>query len=308
SEVSVVIPTYNGKNKLAGALEALQKQTFRDFEIVISDDGSTDGTSKWVGENAPFAKLRTGPNLGRAGARNAGAKIASGNWLIFLDDDMHPEPDCLQKLVERAQTNEGIFTGAQRIPQLSHEDPKREECLAYRRYLERRWQKEIPAVFAHLNAQNIFFTAAVCLIPRKFFEHLGGFDERLRDAEDLDFALRALEAQINVFYEPAAVAWHHDFPTLHEYVLRQIEYRAATARLLGLHPEYVEKYARFGVDIRISPIKKLSYWLTAHPATLSLLFIPRALIPENLRFRMYDRVVSGLSLYFPDRMLKHANQ
>ncbi len=300
--VSVVIPTYNGKEKLPGALAALEKQTLRDVEIIVSDDGSTDGTSDRVRMHAPHAICRTGPNLGRAGARNAGAKLASGEYLVFLDDDMRPEPDCLQTLVERAEKHEGIFTGAQWIPNISLDDPEREECRAYRYDLERRWQSVMPREFGALNAENLFFTAAICLIPRNVFEKLGGFEERLRDAEDLDFGLRALEAGVNVFYEPKAVAWHHDFVSIRRYVLRQIEYRNATAKLLELRPHYVQNYTRFGTDVKLSPLKHAMYFFVARPYILDAIYRWRKGIPGAIRYRLYDRIIAGLSLYFPERM------
>jgi GT2 family glycosyltransferase len=241
--------------------------------------------------------------LGRAGARNAGAKLASGEMLVFLDDDMRPEPDCLQKLVERAQKGDGIFTGAQWIPNLRLDDPEREECRAYRYDLERRWKNSMPADFTRLNTDNLFFTAAICLIPRSVFEMLGGFDERLRDAEDLDFGLRALEAGVNVYYEPAAVAWHHDFTTIPRYACRHLEYRQATAKLLHLRPEYAQKYSRFAEDVKPSPAKYALYSLFAHPGVLVALYALRKTLPDALRYRLYDRVIAGLSLYFPERMI-----
>jgi GT2 family glycosyltransferase len=302
SAVGVIIPTYNGRERLPGALEALERQTFRDFEVVVSDDGSSDGTGEWLAQHAPHVRYRTGPNLGRAGARNAGARLSRAEMLVFLDDDMRPQPRCLQTLVERARNCDGLFTGAQWIPDLKLDDPEREECRAYRFALERRWKNVIPRRFTRMDAQNIFFTAAICLVPRLTFERLGGFEERLRDAEDLDFGLRALEAGIDVYYEPDAVAFHHDFPTLKRYVLRNIEYRKATARLLELRPHYAQKYSRFRTDAQKDTRKKFVYSLFSFPEVLDGLYAVRKVVPPGVRFRIYDRLIAGLSLYCPERM------
>jgi len=101
--VSVVIPTYNDKNFLEKCIESLGNQTLRNFEIIIVDDGSTDGTlqilenlKKTLPNFSFFEQKHQGPGV----ARNLGAKHAKGEILVFADSDMTFDKDFLEKLVE----------------------------------------------------------------------------------------------------------------------------------------------------------------------------------------------------------------
>lgn len=98
-EISVIIPTYNNRSVLERAIEALLAQTFpRDqYEIVVVDDGSTDGTAGMIERlrgPVPIQYLAQ-PNSGRAAARNAGARAARGRILVFLDSDFWATPHLL---------------------------------------------------------------------------------------------------------------------------------------------------------------------------------------------------------------------
>ncbi|HEX3596477.1 MAG TPA: glycosyltransferase family A protein, partial [Polyangiaceae bacterium] len=96
-ELSVVMPTYNRKARLLRVLSALGRQTAdtKHFEVVIVDDGSTDGTSDAVRATShPFAlRLLQQKNGGPARARNTGVDAASGKLILFLDDDVEPLPE-----------------------------------------------------------------------------------------------------------------------------------------------------------------------------------------------------------------------
>ncbi len=84
--VTVVIPAYNAERFLRATLESLRAQTFRDFQTVVVDDGSTDNTSGLVREY-PEVRLVTQPNAGVAAARNRGVRETRSEWVAFLDAD-----------------------------------------------------------------------------------------------------------------------------------------------------------------------------------------------------------------------------
>src|SRR3954447_9858508 len=91
---SVVIPTYQRRDLVVANVAAFERQAFEDFEVVVVVDGSTDGTAAALRGLRPAFPL-TGPcqaNEGRAAAVNAGARRARGEVLLFLDDDMEPDP------------------------------------------------------------------------------------------------------------------------------------------------------------------------------------------------------------------------
>ena len=85
---SVVIPTYNRANMISGAIQSVLEQTFKNFELIIIDDGSTDQTAHVIaGFSDERIKYNYQQNTERSQARNNGIKIASGRYICFLDSD-----------------------------------------------------------------------------------------------------------------------------------------------------------------------------------------------------------------------------
>lgn len=108
-KVSVIIPTYNSLEYLPEAIESVLDQTFVDFEIIVINDGSSDGTEKWVLEQSdPRLQLISQGNLGKSAARNAGIAKASGDYLAFLDADDCWEPTKLEKQARCLDSNSQI--------------------------------------------------------------------------------------------------------------------------------------------------------------------------------------------------------
>ena len=95
--VSVIIPTYNRKNLLKRALHSASSQTLVPQEIIVVDDGSSDGTKDWVLERFPCVRYISQDNSGVSSARNRGIREAKGSWIAFLDSDDEWMPDKLEK-------------------------------------------------------------------------------------------------------------------------------------------------------------------------------------------------------------------
>src|SRR6266568_4469370 len=95
--ISVVVPSYNGRETLSPCLEALRKSCYPDFEIIVSDDGSTDGSDDLAASRAD-AVLRGDQHRGVAHARNCGAARATGAILCFVDQDVVVDPDTLGRV------------------------------------------------------------------------------------------------------------------------------------------------------------------------------------------------------------------
>src|SRR5580693_6435496 len=85
--VSVVVPAYNRAHCVAAAVESVFAQTFKDFEIIAVDDGSSDGTGKVLEQFGAKIRLIRQENRGVSSARNAGVRAARGKWIAFLDSD-----------------------------------------------------------------------------------------------------------------------------------------------------------------------------------------------------------------------------
>ncbi|MBI4281315.1 glycosyltransferase family 2 protein [Candidatus Uhrbacteria bacterium] len=119
--ISIIIPTYNHKKALAKCLASIAAQTFRDYEVIIIDDGSTDGTGEWLrtmknheSRIANYAietirdslfVIRNSTNGGAPAARNAGLQKAKGEYVIFCDADVVMRPDMLRKMHDALQKN-----------------------------------------------------------------------------------------------------------------------------------------------------------------------------------------------------------
>ena len=98
-KISVIIPTYNRKHTLNRAIHSVLSQTFQPREIIVVDDGSTDGTKEWLAKMYPAIRYVHQSNSGVSAARNVGIKTAQGDWLAFLDSDDEWLPQKLERQV-----------------------------------------------------------------------------------------------------------------------------------------------------------------------------------------------------------------
>lgn len=120
-QISVVIPIYNTEKFLAACLESVLSQSFRDFEAILVNDGSTDSSAsiiKAFAEKDERIVAIEQENKGLSEARNAGLAIARGNWIAFIDSDDMVAPDFLQALLDAATANDAEIAccGKQSFP------------------------------------------------------------------------------------------------------------------------------------------------------------------------------------------------
>jgi len=109
---SIVIPVFNREREIAKALRSCLGQSFRDFEVLVVDDASTDNSVGAVQEflcDARVTLTRIKSNLGEWGARSAGVQLARGEWIVFLDSDWEFLPDGLDSMREAVEKNQGEF-------------------------------------------------------------------------------------------------------------------------------------------------------------------------------------------------------
>ena len=104
-KVSVIIPVYNCERFIGAAIESVLHQTFKDYELIVVDDGSTDKTSKFVDTYKDRLKYLTQSNSGQASARNLGFRCSSGEYLAFLDADDLWYPNMLETEVMALDEN-----------------------------------------------------------------------------------------------------------------------------------------------------------------------------------------------------------
>lgn len=299
---SVIIPTYNGAQKLSGILDALVKQTLMPDEIIVAVDGSTDNTLAVLEKakiNIPNLIVLRSENGGRSVIRNKGAAKASSELLIFFDDDMIPLKDCIQNHVKHHEQFPGsILTGG-----LSEEiNDTSPDLLKYKSHLSNKWNKELRLNGGQLSTKNIFITAANFSISRKLFYTLNGFDVQLKDAEDFDLAVRAYKAGVDLYFNEAAFAWHNDKVSCASYIKRQRQYAEAHKKLAALKPWFIGESFLQPVK-KPSGLKKIIYQLF-----LSGLWVKAAdngilkILPRRLRYKIYDAIITANGVFFPDKV------
>jgi glycosyltransferase involved in cell wall biosynthesis len=200
--VSVIIPTYNAKEHLPETLRSIVAQTFRDWEVVVADDASTDATAAVAeGFGARFKVLRAAHNSGPAAARNRAIAAASGELLVFLDADDLWLPEYLERqvgLYDASASGGAVGIVACDAQVLTVEG------LFPQTYMElMRFPREV--TLTRLLASNPIYVSA--LVPRAIVEELGGFCDEIFGTEDHDLWLRIVECGYRVVAnrEPLAV-------------------------------------------------------------------------------------------------------
>ena len=178
--VSVIIPNYNYARTLGACLESVLTQTHPPHEVIVVDDGSTDG-SPGLARAYPCTVIENAGNGGVSAARNRGAAAATGEILFFLDSDIALCPDALERAVAllRAEPELGCVHGlVDKVP-LYDDGP----VEVYRCLNEHFWRLRGAGL-----VRTVFF--ALCAMPRAVFEEIGPLDESLRDAEDVEYSER----------------------------------------------------------------------------------------------------------------------
>jgi glycosyltransferase involved in cell wall biosynthesis len=197
--LSIVIPTYNRQPILEKCLVALEQQTtIAPYEIVVVDDGSTDGTVAWLQQQAfPHVRLLQQDHQGAAAARNLGVQSAAGNIIIFIDSDLvvteiflQSHLDALQQ-AEQATGSDRLFTYGSVINTCNFVDPTSEP-------------------FKITDYSRAYFATGNVAIERKWLEQAGLFDTsfQLYGWEDLELGVRLKKLGLKLVKCPEAVGYH----------------------------------------------------------------------------------------------------
>ncbi len=210
--VSILIVTWNSVAYLPRCLESLNEQSYKEFEIIIIDNGSSDGGIDGVKEKHPKLDIRVkklSRNTGFSVANNIGALLARGKWLALLNADAFPEPDWLENLIKAGKQYSSAFFASRQVqanaPSLidGEGDTYHNSGLAWRRNYGFPLQRKN-------DAEEIFSAcAAAALYPRQAFLDVGGFDEDyFAYHEDVDLGFRLRLHGLDCYYISNAVVHH----------------------------------------------------------------------------------------------------
>lgn len=210
-EVSVVIPNYNGMAYLDGVLSSLENQTLKNYEVILVDNGSDDGSCAFVMENYPWVHMIELPeNMGFCRAVNEGIYAARGKYVVLLNNDIEAEEDFLQEMVDGIRRHKKAFSCAAKMIQF-HERNKIDDAGNY--YCALGWsyaRGKDKDRNLYCEEEKIFASCAGAAIYRKkIFETIGYFDEEhFAYLEDVDIGYRARIEGYENWYLPKAVVYH----------------------------------------------------------------------------------------------------
>ena len=165
-KVSICIPTYNRKDSLKETLESISAQTYKDYEVVIVDDGSTDGTEQMIKQNNLPIRYFWQENQGEPSARNKLLELAKGQYLTFIDSDDLLFPGAIEELVNLVEHNAS-------------------DIIAYSSYIgideqgkevKRKWHKQPSGNIAADLFEYIYVHSCGTMCKKKLLEDAGGFD------------------------------------------------------------------------------------------------------------------------------------
>jgi glycosyltransferase involved in cell wall biosynthesis len=288
--LSVVLPTYNRRPRLARVLEGFDRQTTpaSEFEVVIVDDGSTDDTSKWLEsgrQRAYTVEVVRHENGGPARARNLGVAAARAELILFIDDDVEPTPALVaEHLRFHERENDIVVIGPlaslphYKQPWVAWEQAKVE--AQYAAMLRREWAP----TFRQFWTGNASVAKAHVLAA-------GGFDPALLRAEDIELGRRMHERGITFRFNPDARGLHHAERSLEAWV--------------KMHESYgrleVEIFGALGDDQLVEVLA--GNWSRIHPVTRRLVAfcrqrrLPRTLASHFLRGFLEAEAALGVPVF-----------
>ena len=212
-KVSVLIVNWNGLRHLPECLESLEKQSYREFEVIVVDNGSTDGSLEYLRESHPWVRLVPLPeNTGFAGGNNAGLEQAQGEYVVTLNNDTIVLPDFLEEMVAVADAHPDAGMVAARICNNFERDTIDSLGIAIcpdamsrgagrgRRFSEQKLDRV---------EEILFPSACAALYRRKMLDEIGFFDETFfAYCEDSDLGLRGRFAGWKALLARDAVVYH----------------------------------------------------------------------------------------------------
>lgn len=231
---SVIVCTRNGASRISECLEAIHRTygSYRSYETIVVDDGSTDGTADFVEKNFPWVRLLRLEPGGLSVARNAGAAAARGEVLAFTDDDCQPDREWIARLQPIFAADRYAAAGGPNLPPPPRNAEAAVVCAS-------------PGAPSHvmLDDEEAEHLPGCNLVVRKSaFDAIGGFDAQFHTAgDDVDFCWRLRNAGFRLGFVPGAFVWHSRRSSIRAFLRQQLGYGRAERLLLAKHPQRFSK-------------------------------------------------------------------
>ncbi len=208
-QVTVIIPNYNGLAFMGVCMDALANQTFRDFEILVVDNGSTDGSAEWLRQQG-IPSIFLPENTGFSGAVNAGIRAAKTPYVLLLNNDTEAAPDFIGELYAAVSRSKRIFAVSSKMIQMYHRELMDDAGDMYS-LMGWAYQRGVGRSSRGYNRPMEVFSACAgaAIYRRSVFDEIGLFDEmHFAYLEDIDVCWRAKLYGYHVRYCPKAVVYH----------------------------------------------------------------------------------------------------
>jgi len=208
--ISVIVLNYNGKGFLNSCLSSLASQTYSDFEVIVVDNGSRDGSPEYIEENYPWVRLaKNDENLGFAGGTNVGIRAAKGEFIITLNNDSRADSRFIEELIKpMADPEVGVCAAKMLFP-----DGRINSAGICISRSGAAWDRGMfePDRGQYEFVEEVFGACAgAALYRREMMDEIGLFDEDFfLYLEDVDLAFRARLAGWKCLYVPGARVIHH---------------------------------------------------------------------------------------------------
>jgi GT2 family glycosyltransferase/radical SAM superfamily enzyme YgiQ (UPF0313 family)/tetratricopeptide (TPR) repeat protein len=217
-KASIIIPVFNKLDLTRQCLTTLASlTTMPEYEVIVVDNNSTDGTAEFLAElGGDVQVIRNRENLGFAVACNQGAKAASGEFLLFLNNDTIPTEGWLNALVDEVERHPDVAVVGSKL--LYEDGTIQHAGVAFSRTMFSPYHiyQRLPADSPMVNRRREFqcVTAACMLVRREVFEQAGQFDEGFKNGfEDVDLCLKIREMKWRIIYRPDSVVYHLESQT-----------------------------------------------------------------------------------------------
>lgn len=212
-KVSIIILNWNRLGYLKQCIEnAVKNTSYSNYEIIVFDNGSREPETREYLSSLPHKGIMNPTNLGFARGNNEAARYATGEYLLFLNNDTIPHPGWLEEMVRLVVDSLkcGIVGG-----KLLYPDGRIQHIGVYfdfkgrRKHYFKRYEDNIPEAREVRECEAV--TGACMLIRRDIFEKVGGFDERfIHGSEDIDLCLKVRELGYKVFFCPTSILTHFE--------------------------------------------------------------------------------------------------
>lgn len=213
--VAIIIPVFNNKDHTRALLESLKKVSYRNYKVIITDDGSTDGTSEMINkEYCDVLLLKGDGNLWSSGSINMGiieALEMGFDYTLIIDNDIIVDHEFISTLVETAKNNPRSVV----VPKTyQYQDTNKIEAAGY--HIQKFGLEIVPTgededdIGQYDETREIPCAMTMMLMPTSIFNEIGMFDAENLPlyGADMDFSLRARKNGYRIIYEPRSKLWH----------------------------------------------------------------------------------------------------